>query len=75
MEQAGLLVLLDRHLPEQLGELASGEPARQVHLEKAILAVDESRRVSEVDAIRGRDSGNTEAIPLDFHRRREARGT
>jgi hypothetical protein len=74
MEQAGPFVLFDRHLAKQLGELAGGEPPRQVHLEKPVLAVDESRGVSKIDAIRSGESRNAEAIPLDPHGGRKTSG-
>ena len=59
----GVLFLGDR--TEQLRELASREPSRQIHLKETILSVDESGAVSEIVAILCRDRRNAERIALD----------
>src|SRR6202034_3727913 len=68
-EEAELAVLIERHRTEQLRELARGEPPRQVHLEEAILRVQEAGGEGEVAAAGRRDGRHAARIARDGHRR------
>ena len=57
---------------EQFGELTGRLPPDQVHLEKAVLAVNEPRRVREVVAVRCRDCRDSVRIAFDRHGTRDA---
>ena len=57
---------------EDLGELAGGLAAHQVHLEEALLAVQEAEGAGGVGAARGPDRRHAEGVALDGDRRREA---
>ncbi len=59
-------ILLRGNGSEKLIQLASGEPPRQVHLEEAILRVDETRGIRKISACSGSYGGNTERIALDL---------
>jgi hypothetical protein len=48
-------------------------PARQVHLEEAVLRVRESGREGEIGAVFRGDGGNAERVAHDADRRRDAR--
>ena len=60
-----LLELLHSDRPKKFRELARGDPPQKIHLEKAVLAVHESRTECEVGAICRGDCGNAERIALD----------
>ena len=57
---------------EDLGELASGPAAQEVHLEEALLGMEEAGRPGDVDAVGAADRGDPQGVALDRHRRREA---
>src|SRR5262249_16569504 len=67
-EQTGLAVLSDRHPAEELRELAGREPPREIHLEKAVLAVHEAGRVGEINPIGGLDGRDPKRVSTDAHR-------
>ena len=69
-EQARLTILLHGDLAEQLGQLAPGQPPRQVHLEEPVLAVHEPGAISQVDPVRRSDRGHAQPVTFDLDRRR-----
>ena len=64
-EDARGFVLRQRGGADDLRQLPGGQAARQVHLEEAILAVQETRRVREIRPRHGGDSGYAESVALD----------
>src|SRR5262249_41399036 len=50
---------------EELGELSSGRPPQQIHLEEAVLSMDKAQSARSVQSIRGADGGNSERIAVD----------
>ena len=54
--------------PQQLGQLTGRQPAQQVHLEEALLSVDEAEGARGVEAVAGLHGGRPESIPLHRHR-------
>jgi hypothetical protein len=57
--------------PEQLGQLAGGAAAQQVHLEEALLAMHEAGGISQVEPAGAADGRHAVRIALDRHRRRQ----
>ena len=53
--QAKTAIDIDSGLAKQLGELSGRLTASQVHLEKAILRMRETRRIGNIAATCGRD--------------------
>src|SRR5262249_1719476 len=58
VKQACLAILFYRNLAEQLGELAPGQPPREIHFEEPILPMHEARSVSQVNTV-GRGDGRS----------------
>jgi len=74
-EQPRGAVLFDRHRAKELRELSCGETAREIHLEKAVLAVRKSGAVGQIGAPGSLDGRHPERIARDVHRRAEPRST
>jgi hypothetical protein len=55
-----------RLLPVDLRQFSPRQPSLHVHLEKAVLGVDESLREVEIVVVRGGDVGNAVPVPRDF---------
>ncbi len=72
-QQAHLTVDRDRGLAEELGELARRAPAREVHLEEALLRVQEAGGARDVGTAPAAHDGDAVRVALDTDGRREAR--
>ena len=68
---ADLAVGAQRRRPHQLGQLAGGAAAQQVHLEEAVLRVDEAGGEGDVAAAGAADRRHSGGVALDQHRRRQ----
>jgi len=63
---ANLAIEREGARPNERGQFSGGPPARQVHLEKAILRVKEAHRARQVLAVRGPDGRNPQPVARDF---------
>jgi hypothetical protein len=63
--QTILPVERQRNRSEKLGEFAGGAAPAQVHLEEAVLPVNESGRIGKVSAIAGSDRRDAGCIAFD----------
>jgi hypothetical protein len=61
--------------PEQLGQLAGGAAAQQVHLEEAFLAVHEAGRVGQVEPVGAANRRHAVGVARHRDRRRQPRRT
>ena len=66
--QAGALVQVDRGRAEQFRQFARATTAQQVHLEKTVLRVEETRGAGHIGAGRTDYGGHTKGIALDLDR-------
>ncbi len=67
--ESAALVAIQRHGPEQRGQLARGRAAREVHLEEAFLRVHEPERARDVEAVRALEHGGAVRVARHRHRR------
>ncbi len=67
-ERAEQAVGVDQLGPEDLGQFAAGEPAHHLHLEQAVLRVQEAQGPVEVGFIRRPQVRHAALVPAYFHR-------
>ena len=72
-QRADLAVELERRLAEERGELARGAAPQQVHLEEALLRVQEAGGAGDVEAAPPAHHRHAARVALDAHRRAQAR--